>query len=167
VSGDNNQPPTFSNGEIALQTLGRFLEEDDWFPQQLPEKNIYRVGFSGKNGKYACYAAVRLELEQFLFYVISSVKAPEEARPAVAEFLTRANYGLRIGNFEMDYSDGEIRYKSSLDFEKERLSPTLIRNAIYPAVQTMDRYFPGLMKVMYGQKAPAAAILEVEGGGSL
>ena len=26
-----------------------------------------------------------------------------------AEFLTRANYGLVFGNFEMDMHDGEIR----------------------------------------------------------
>ena len=62
---------------------------------------------------------------------------------AIAELLTRANYGIRIGNFERDYSDGEIRDKSSLDFECQSLTPTLIRNSIYPAVQTMDYYLPG------------------------
>jgi hypothetical protein len=70
---------------------------------------------------------------------------------------------LRIGNFEMDYSDGEVRYKSSLDFEGEPLTTPLIKNAIYPAVQTMDRYLPGLMSVVYGDKSPSEAITEIEG----
>jgi hypothetical protein len=110
-----------------------------------------------------CFARIMVEIEQFLFYAIAPVKAPEATRPAVAEFITRANYGMRIGNFEMDFSDGEVRYKSSLDFEQEVLTPQLIKNAIYPAVQTMDRYLPGLMRVIYGDQPPIEAIAEIEG----
>jgi len=36
----------------------------------------------------------------------------------VNEFLTRANYGLNIGNFEMDFQDGEIRFKTAIDVEE-------------------------------------------------
>jgi hypothetical protein len=151
------------NALQAFATLGRFLEEDGWHPQQLEDKHIYRMGFSGQNGQTTCYAQVRMDLEQFLFYVMAPVKAPEEARPAVAEYITRANYGMRIGNFEMDFSDGEVRYKSSLDFERVDLSAELIKNTIYPAVETMDRYLPGLMAVIYAGRSPAVAIAEIEG----
>jgi hypothetical protein len=151
------------NSLEAFATLGRFLEEDGWHPQPLEgQQYMYRAGFSGKNGQTNCYGQIRPNLEQFLFYVMAPVRVPEEARPAVAEYITRANYGLRIGNFEMDYSDGEVRYKSSLDFEAVTLTAELIRNAIYPAVQTMDRYLPGLMAVIYGNRAAAEAIDEVE-----
>jgi hypothetical protein len=147
----------------AFETLGQFLEEDGWYPQRLDDKTIYRVSFGGKNGQTVCFAQVRVDLEQFLFYVIAPIKAPEEKRLAVAEFITRANYRLRIGNFELDFSDGEVRYKSSIDFEGETLTPGLIKMAIYPAVQTMDRYLPGLMSTIYGDKAPAEAVAEIEG----
>jgi hypothetical protein len=150
------------NGLLAFEALGRFLEDDEWAPQRLEDKYIYAAGFRGKNGDVRCYAQIRVDLEQFVFYVVAGAHAPEELRPAVAEFLTRANYGLRIGNFEMDYSDGEIRYKSSLDFEGVELTPPLIRNAIYPAVQTMDRYLYGLMRVIYGGLTPFEAIEAVE-----
>ena len=157
-----NEEPEHVNGWRAFATLGQFLKDDGWYPQQLEDKTIYRVYFSGDNGELRCYAQVRVDLEQFIFYVIAPVKAPEAIRPLVAEYITRANYGLRIGNFELDYSDGEIRYKSSLDFEKETLAPDLIKNAIYPAVHTMDHYLPGLFAVMYGNKNPTEAIREIE-----
>jgi hypothetical protein len=151
----------------AFATLGRFLEEDGWHPQQLEgQEYMYRVGFSGQNGQTNCYAQIRPNLDQFLFYVMAPTRAPEETRHAVAEYITRANYGLRIGNFEMDFSDGEVRYKSSLDFEAATLTPELIKNTIYPAVQTMDRYLPGLMAVVYGGKPAADAIEEVESDAS-
>ncbi|MCP4543550.1 MAG: YbjN domain-containing protein [Chloroflexi bacterium] len=162
----NHHNPDFpienDNGLQAFTTLGQFLEQDDWHPQQLGDKHIYRMGFSGSNGQTTCYAQIRVDLEQFIFYVIAPVKAPEKVRQAIADFITRANYGLRIGNFEMDFDDGEVRYKSSLDFEDATLAPALIKNAIYPAVQTMDRYLPGLMGVIYGDKLPAKVIAEIE-----
>jgi hypothetical protein len=121
------------------------------------------MGFSSKNGQLTCYAQIRVDLEQLIIYAVAPVKVPEETRVAVAEYITRANYGLRIGNVEMDFSDGEVRYKSSLDFEGETLTPQLIKMAIYPAVQTMDHYVPGLMAVIYGGKSPEEAVAEVEG----
>jgi hypothetical protein len=154
--------PAQENSLQAFVTLGQFLTEDDWHPRQIEDKYIYRMGFAGSNGDTVCYAQIRVDLEQFLFYVMAPVKAPEETRLAVTEFITRANYGLRIGNFEMDFSDGEMRFKSSLDFEGVTLTPALIKHAIYPAVTTMDRYLPGLMAVIYGGQSPAEAIAEVE-----
>jgi len=151
------------NALRAFEMLGEFLSEDEWHPQRMDDRYIYRMGFSGANGQYACYAQIRMDLEQFLFYVMAPIKAPEDKRIDCAEFLTWANYGLRIGNFEMDLRDGEVRYKSGLDFEGETLTHTLIKSAIYPAVQTMDRYMPGLMKVIYGSATPHAAIEEIEG----
>lgn len=151
-----------SNGLQAFTTLGQFLADDGWHPQQIEGKLIYRMGFSGKNGQVTCYAQVREELEQFLFYAVAPVKVPEHSRVAIAEFIARANYGLRIGNFELDFSDGEVRYKSSIDFEGATLSPALIKNAIYPAVQTMDRYLPGMMTVVYGGQSAAEVIAALE-----
>jgi hypothetical protein len=163
------EPDSFqdnANGLVAFGALGQFLQEDGWYPQQLEDRYVYRMGFAGENGNTTCYAQVVVDLEILVFYAVAPVKVPEAALPAAAEFLTRANYGLRIGNFEMDYSDGEVRYKSSLDFEGTTLEPALIRNAIYPAARTMDRYLAGLMAVIYGGKEPLEAIEEIEGGGS-
>lgn len=150
------------NALQAFETLHEFLEEDGWYPQQLDDKYIFRMGFSGKNGQLTCYAQIRVDLEQLIIYAVAPVKVPEETRVAAAEYITRANYGLRIGNMEMDFSDGEVRYKSSLDFEGETLTPQFIKMAIYPAVQTMDHYVPGLMAVIYGGKSPEEAVAEVE-----
>ena len=139
------------------------MEEDGWHPQQLEGRTIYRMGFSGQNAQVACYAQVVVDQELCLFYAMAPFKVPEDARMAAAEFITRANYGMRIGNFELDFRDGEVRYKTSFDFEGATLTPELIKQAIYPAVLTIDRYMPGLMGVAHGGRDPAEAIAEIEG----
>jgi len=141
--------------------LDRFLEAEGWHPRQLEGAPIYQMSFSGEHGSITCYAQVRVEEEILLCYAVAPMQVEEAARPAVAEFITRANYGLWVGNFEMDWSDGEVRYKSSLDFEGVALTSELIRNAISPAVQMMVCYLPGLLDVMAG-KPPARALSEVD-----
>jgi len=168
VEDDNlsNRPeprPDNQNGLKAFDTLTRFLEEDGWFPRRLEDRYSFTMNYSGQNGDLRCYAVIRVDLEEFLFYAVAPIKTPEEVRQSVSEFVTRANYGLRIGNFELDFADGEARYKSSLNFEGQELNVDLISNAIYPAVQTMDRYLPGLLRVSYGGATPLEAIEEVEG----
>ena len=74
----------------------------------------------------------------------------------------RANYGLHIGNFELDMGDGEVRFKTSIDTESTALSFELVRNVVYANVMQMDRYLPGLMAVLGGQATPADAIDQVE-----
>jgi hypothetical protein len=157
-------PPVVQSprGLRGFDVVGRFLESDRWHPRRLGEHTIYRVDYAGKHGSLRCYAQVRIDLEQVVFYVVAPVKAPPDMRSRVAEFITRANYGMRIGNFELDFGDGEVRYKSALDFEAAELTPRLVRNLLYPAVSTMDRYLPGLLSVISGAAGPAEAIDAIE-----
>lgn len=146
-----------------LAVVGRFLEEDEW-PYSLVEgRTVYKTGFEGKNGQFTCFAQERGEQDQFVFYSVFPVRTPESQNAAVAEFITRANYGMIIGNFELDYNDGEIRYKTSVDVEDVDVNESLVRHMIYANVLTMDKYFPGLMRVLYAGIDPITAIEEVEG----
>ncbi len=146
-----------------LDAAERFLQGDDWPISPVETKLVVKTGFEGKNGQFTCYAQERSEQEQFVFYSVFPVRTPADRMSEIAEFLTRANYGMIIGNFELDYSDGEIRYKTSLDVEDAELSDALVRHMIYANVLTMDKYFPGLMRVLYAGIAPLNAIEEVEG----
>ena len=67
-----------------------------------------------------------------------------------------------IGNFELDYSDGEIRFKSSLDVEDSELTEPMVRSAVYWAVVMMDKYLPGLLQVIGGDIRPVDAIDDIE-----
>ena len=67
-----------------------------------------------------------------------------------------------MGNFEMDYSDGEIRFKTSIDVSGDRITFALLRQLIYTNVLTMDQYLPSIMAVIYGNATPEEAIAQIE-----
>ena len=146
------------NGLFAFEQLGKYVQQQDWQAEQLPDRPIYLLTITGKNGVFRAFARIRPDIEQFMFYILTPHKAAQTVRSEVMAFITHVNYGLRIGNFEMDVEDGEVRYKSSIDFDGEPLTFNLIRNTIYPAVHTMDSYWPGLKQVMAGALTAVAAI---------
>jgi hypothetical protein len=55
---------------------------------------------------------------------ITALKGKQQT---IAKFITRANYGMSLGNFELDFNDGEIRYKTSIDVTDDRLNFALIQ----------------------------------------
>ncbi len=81
----------------------------------------------------------------------------------MTEFINRANFGMIIGNFELDLGDGEVRYKTSVDLEGVDIQANMLRNLLYANVLTMDKYFTGLMRVTYGGITAEEAIREIEG----
>ena len=145
-----------------LDVVTQFFKEDEWPFTPLEGKPILRTAFSGKNGNWNCFAQAREEQYRFIFYSVCTVNTPEGRRPAMAEFLTRANYGLIIGNFELDFNDGEVRFKTSIDVEGYELTSALIKQMVYANVLTFDKYLPGVMKVMYSEVNPLDAVNEIE-----
>lgn len=145
-----------------FETVVKFFSDDDWPFQLVDGEQALRTAFRGESAQWSCYARVRPEHDQFCFYSVTPVNIPENQRAAVGEFLHRANYGMIIGNFELDFSDGEVRYKTSIDVEGDQMSVALCRQLVLANVMMMDRYLPGIMAVTYGNTSPAAAVAEIE-----
>lgn len=120
------------------------------------------MAYQGENGLWNCYAQARETEEQFVFYSIYPELVSEDKRLTMAELLTRLNYGLVIGNFEMDFNDGEIRYKTSIGVEGNILTHQVIKRLVYANVTIIDHYLPGIQAVMDGNIPPEEAIALIE-----
>jgi hypothetical protein len=148
--------------DTLFDVVRKFFTDDEWYFMEMDNRSMLQMGFQGKNGKWTCYAQTNEDQFLFFFYSVCPINIPEDKRLVVSEFITRANYGLKIGNIEMDFNDGEVRYKTSLDVENDELSPALISNMVYANVWTLDRYLPGIFAVVYGNKDPQDAIEKIE-----
>ena len=151
-----------ASSRVPLETFAQFLINEGWPCEQVGDQLILRTGFQGSSGQWTCFAHCRPEYSQCVFYSIAPVCAPEVLRPAVAEYLTRANWGLIIGNFELDLEDGEVRYKTSVQLEGIDLNDQLLHALVYGNVEVMDKYLPGLEAVISLTKTPISAIAAIE-----
>ncbi|MGB3653430.1 MAG: YbjN domain-containing protein [Rivularia sp. (in: cyanobacteria)] len=139
-----------------------FFIQDDWNYTEIERGEALSVEVKMENSNCTCYAIVYDEVNTFKFYSMSPVKIPKKKFLPIAEFLTRANYGLVLGNFEMDFSDGEVRYKTSIYVADNELDFPVIKRMVYSNLLTLDKYLPAIMKVIYSNISPEEAINEIE-----
>ncbi len=156
-----------NNDEIDLLDpfvlLGEFLKEDGWQPEQMEDEQGYRFGYLSKAAdKVGIVAWFPEGIEELLVHAYIQIQVPQEKRHEIAEFITRANYGLFSGNFEMNFDSGEIRARSSVDFEGVILVPIQVKNALYTVLLLVDEYMPGFKAILSDEKSPAEAISLIE-----
>ncbi len=144
------------------QALINFFKKEDWTVKLIEDDSALVFGYIGDNGKWKCYARIREEQEQLVLYSLLPSYAPKTKRLKIAELFTRANYGLIIGNFEIDLTDGEIRCKTSIDVENSKLSHALIENMVYINLDTMDDHILAIQAVLDGIKTPLQALEMLE-----
>ncbi len=99
--------------------------------------------------------------DMLILHFIVPLKAGEDERAKVGEFLHRANYGLKVGNFDFDFNDGEISYRVAIYCGSDEFEPPRheqIDAALSIGLMMVDRYGDGLVKVMFGLAEPEDAI---------
>jgi len=125
-----------------------FFEGDEWPIIKEENAPVLYTTFQGDHGRWLCLSHAYDDDRQIVFYSLYPDPVPVAQRDAIALFITRANYGLMIGNFECDLDSGDLRYKTSLNLEGSTLTPALMNAIVYTNVLTMDQYLPGIQAVI-------------------
>ena len=100
--------------EVVKKFLDGGFDGDKW-NYEVHQEIAFIGGIGGLEGKITDLRFyIIVGDETVTCYHTAPIKAPLEQRAAISEFITRANYGLTNGNFEMDFSDGELRYKTTI-----------------------------------------------------
>jgi len=99
------------------------------------------------------------EINIFLYL---PTNVPEAKRLLVMEYLTRVNWNLQMGHFEMDLGDGRVRFVVSQLVHDGHLPDeptlTLMRNAL----DRVETFFPGILRILHGHFHAVAALTEIE-----
>jgi hypothetical protein len=98
--------------------------------------------------------------EVLRLYSVAPVNVPRRRRGAVMEYLTRANWGLSTATLEMDLSDGQVICRTTVP--TRGVTRQGIEYLVHGNFSAIDRYLPGLLKVIYGQASPRRAVLKAE-----
>jgi hypothetical protein len=138
----------FGSSDSIFEEVVDFLESEGWSFVKGKDRSSLRLQHRGKNGQWKCIAIAREEEQEFIFYSICPLTASENKKLAVAELITRINYGLTVGNFELDFITGTIRYKTSINVAGDYLSYAIIGNLVKGNVAVMDKYLPEILAVI-------------------
>lgn len=150
--------------EIANQ-IKRYLDEEGGTYRFDQEEGVFRFGsrICGKmnNVRYV----VRVEEDEYCVYAIAPISADTDdtsQMKEIAEYICRANYGMRNGNFEFDFNDGEIRYKCYVNCEGILPTQEIIGASICCPATMFSVYGEGILQVLFNDASAAAAVERCE-----
>ncbi len=144
-----------------FEAVQAFFVAKGWETKERDDGTLRMRYESGKNANWTCVPRVREEHGQVMFLSIMPGTVPPSMRSAIAEYIARANFGLVVGNFELDFGDGELRFRTSLDLgpdgHERAAFARLFDLAIKANLQSLDRHVPNLLDVVGGIE-PADAL---------
>lgn len=147
----------------SFQALTDYLDGRKYNYTPFPEEN--RVAFSvcGHHADYRIQFRITHEGDYFQLVSYYPFRVRDEKlRLSVAELLTRANYKMLVGKFEMDMSDGEIRFQVSHLIDGGIFTAETVERIYMTSLFTLDRYFPALMQHIHAGYTPEDAIFHAE-----
>ena len=147
----------------VFEQLRNFLDETIGKCQY--DENQQIIGFRARIESKLRLIDYKIVVDERGYTVCATVpvNADENTRFSVMEYITRINYTLRNGSFEMDLSDGEVRYKCYvLTKDLEKIPQTMIEESITLPVLMYSRYGDGLAALIMGFSDPITEIEKAE-----
>lgn len=145
------------NDIISILALGLSLSDI-----YIIKSNLFTTNINMNNMLGTLEIYIKIHKNSYVVYVVLNSKIEEPFYDKIAEYLHRANYGMRNGNFEMDYTDGEIRYKTFVGFEGIKLSAKIVERSILVPIFMFEKYGINLYRIILDDDDPKQLIENVE-----
>lgn len=151
--------------DTLADTVRQLLDKDDWNYYFDEKQGLFDFHLSLGNKVHSIHYTVVVNEDSIITYGICPIGVEPSNKKMMAwmaEFLCRANYGLKNGCFELDYWDGEIRYKSYIDCECTLPSDEVLRNSLHCVASMFQRYSEGITGIIFTGSSAEDAIAHCE-----
>ena len=148
-----------------VNLVKKFLVDDEWHFSFDENTGVFDFGLRVKSKIQKINYIVDVHEDEIVVYGMCPIGADHtdsKMMAQMAEFLCRANYGLKNGCFELDFRDGEVRFRSFIDCEDVMPSTEVIKNSIHCTAAMFKRYAPGIVDIIFAGCTAKEAIAKCE-----
>lgn len=149
----------------VIEAVEGFFERDDVKYTPFDDRGVARATYGIKSKVGRVHMIFTAQKDKLLIRALLPLNAGEDERSKVAEFIIRANYGLKIGGFDFDFEDGEISYRTSIYCGTDEFTPPTYEQIEYLLIVSLmmvDKYGDALLKVLFGLAEPEDAVEAAE-----
>lgn len=117
-----------------------------------PEEGLIVAQMSGEHGNWHTYIQITDDVKVRHVVVHAHLPAliPVSTRLKVTELLTRINYGLVLGNFELGLDDGELLFKTAVDLADGQLTQAMFDRLYQLSSRVMNEHYGQIWSVAFG-----------------
>lgn len=127
-------------GISVYQMIKKHLDEKDFHYEADDDRLVLKLIVHGEDLPQPTF--IEVDDDRELMSVLSPIpsRIPEERRVDAAVAVSVANYGMITGGFDLDMSDGEIRFRVSQTFRGMEMSDEAIGYTLAITFITTDKY---------------------------
>lgn len=151
--------------EIADE-LKNYLKNNDWNFRFDDDRGVFSFGLNIRSKLKKIRYIIGVNEDSYVVYAASPISADEDdddQMKRIAEFVCRANYGLQVGNFELDFRDGEVRYKCYVSCDGVIPTTEMITESVHCPAAMFTRYGDGIIQVLFNDASAEQTIAVCEG----
>lgn len=145
----------------ALAFFARHLDGLNWKYNRSADRPALSSGFNGADVLWDFNMIARDRGEGLFHLSVNSFipnKAPEASRQKIAETLTRINWELNLGCFEMNFADGEIRFRTGMTLPATDITDGVVEHLIRSNLCILDERISQIMAALYSDISPEDAL---------
>ena len=141
-------PANPADGEFAV--LERLLRGLGLEPRRDDALARFHIAFGDGVPLATAFAAIAPDTRRFVFSIALGFDVAAARRDEVAHLLARLNWRLVVGSFDIDYADGQVRFRVGIDYSGAELTEPLMRNAIRAAMDAVESHAGNIVRVAAG-----------------
>ena len=147
----------------AYHALVECLQENGWVHTPSPLERRVHFTRSGRHGVYRYTGCITHDGAYLQFFTnFSLLVGDEKLRPSVAELISRANFSIPVGRFEIDMDDGEVGFRITHVIGESLVPPDVLECYLNALLESVDRYFPAFMQHLHAGYTPEDAVFLAE-----
>jgi hypothetical protein len=145
---------------LHAELLG-VLAESGWrvYSATAPEA---MVDLLGSAAVYTCRYFAAEDSRTLVCTTRCPVLIPETARGRAMQFITRANFGMFYGSFELDLDDGILLFRTNCAVCDGALTTDMVKHMASAGAWSFDRYLPRLLEVVFGKRRVRDAVSDAD-----
>ncbi|MBM76514.1 MAG: hypothetical protein CMK59_13995 [Proteobacteria bacterium] len=153
---------TIQNALAYFELLELEIDDIHETPDSLSEEEQTWIIFSQIDTTIGVLRiALMVQDQKIIAYTFHPLVVVKPSLTTAMEFVTRANFGLPLGKFELDIDTGDLRFSSGREQEKV-FSIAEIANLIDNSLGLICHYHTPLIESLFNQVPPSEAISKSE-----
>ena len=113
------------------------------------DDKIFRFGIKGEHANFDVRIVCEEEMEFLMTIVTCSMCVPKNKIDRMCRWVTEKNYGLTLGEFKLDTSDGELSFRITCPLDKGAVNEDIVTVAYTNALSTFDNSYEEIIKAIY------------------
>ncbi len=140
-----------------IEEMERYLEGQECAFQVNDEGTWVSFGFDAVNVRWRSVAGED-DHGRFVSLSFLPLVVPAGRRMAVAELITRINFGLGLGHFILDFEDGDLRFMVAVPLGGVGPSQQVIAEVMGAHQALVDTFLPAIGQVLFSSTPPRLAL---------